>query len=200
MIAIVDSGGANLKSVLIALKRLSKVEVQITSSPEVVLGADRVILPGVGTAGGCKDQLQKNQLWSVLQNINVPVLGICIGMQLMAEQLMEGPCTGLGLIPAPVDRFPLRETYPVPHMGWNQIKVIKKNPLLENLDGDWFYFTHSYRLPLIDESLAQTNYGEEFSSVVQKDNWFGVQFHPEKSAEAGERLLKNFLQTNFLRN
>lgn len=195
MIALIDSGGANIRSIHMALDRIG-AEVELTLDPRKIQQADALILPGVGTAAVCREKLIENGLFSALTSVTAPVLGICIGMHLLGEELVEGDCQGLGLIPCRVDRLSSSPGFPVPHMGWNQIKVKAEDPLLRGLDDAWFYFTHSYCLPLVPETIAETEYQQVFSAVVKKDNWYGVQFHPERSAESGLHLLKNFVEMN----
>lgn len=194
MIAVVDSGGANIRSIVTALERLGEVAV-LTSDPEILRRADRLILPGVGSALKCREKLDQLGIIAILCELKVPILGICIGMQILFESLEEGPCFGLGLIPGTVDRFIPQKGFPVPHMGWNQIRVLRRDRLLEGLDEAWVYYTHSYKASMVEGyTLASSQYSCEFSAVVKKENWYAVQFHPEKSAEAGQRLLKNFLE------
>lgn len=195
MIGLVDSGGANICSLLLALKSIG-AEVVLSDHPKDLEAAERILLPGVGSAGVCMQRLQKNDLTSFLKQLRVPVLGICIGMQLQCEYLEEGQINGLKIVEGRVEEFSRVENFPVPHMGWNRIKVIREDPLLEGLDQQWFYFAHSYRLAFTADSLALTEYSEEFSSVIRKDNWYGVQFHPEKSGWAGLKLLDNFVKVN----
>ncbi|MBK8202928.1 MAG: imidazole glycerol phosphate synthase subunit HisH [Bdellovibrionales bacterium] len=194
MIAVVDSGGANIRSIVTALEGLGE-EAKLTCDPEILRRADRLVLPGVGSALKCREKLDQSGMIPLLCELKVPILGICIGMQILFESLDEGPCSGLGFISGTVDRFIPQKGFPVPHMGWNQIRVLRGDSLLEGLDEAWFYYTHSYKAPMAEGyTLASSQYSCEFSAVVKKENWYGVQFHPEKSAEAGQRLLKNFLE------
>jgi glutamine amidotransferase len=195
MIAVVDSGGANIRLIVTALEGLGE-EAKLTCDPEILRRADRLVLPGVGSALKCREKLDQSGIIPLLCELKVPILGICIGMHILFESLEEGPCFGLGLLPGTVDRFIPQKGFPVPHMGWNQIRILRGDSLLEGLDEAWFYYTHSYKAPMVEGgcTLASSQYSCEFSAVVKKENWYGVQFHPEKSAEAGQRLLKNFLE------
>lgn len=195
MMAIIDSGGANIQSVRTALEKLGEQTV-LTNDPEIIGRADSIILPGVGSALKCRQSLDKAGILPLMFELKTPVLGICIGMQILFDRLEEGPCSGLGLFSGTVERFTSQKGFPVPHMGWNQIKVLREDRLLEGLDEAWVYYTHSYKAPIVEDgyTLASSQYSCEFSAVVKNENWYGVQFHPEKSAEAGQRLLKNFLE------
>ena len=192
-IAVVDSGGANIASVLHALGRLG-VEPAFTADPAVIRGADRVILPGVGAAGHAMDVLRQNGLVEVIRSLSQPVLGICLGMQLLFESSEEDDAELLGLIPARLARLPDRAGLRVPHMGWNAIAATAADPLTAGLDEHWFYFVHSYAAPVGAWTLATARHGDPFSAVVRQRNFSGAQFHPERSAAAGARLLRNFLE------
>lgn len=193
MIAIVDYEAGNIGSVANALARLG-VEFTVTSDTKVIKDADGVIFPGQGRAGTAMASLRKNGLVGVLPELTQPFLGICLGMQLMVGELEEDNVRGLGIIPGSCIRF--REIKPVPHMGWNNLHIKKKSQLLENIQDDsYMYFVHSYFVEAPEEfTLSTTDYGGEFASVIAKDNFFGVQAHPEKSAKTGETILKNFLK------
>ncbi len=193
MSIIVDSGGSNIGSVLYALERLGK-PATLSRDPEQIAAADHVILPGVGSAPSGMNKLQQRELVDCLQNLKQPVLGICLGMQLMFDHSEEGDTNCLGIIPGAISHFPQMENMSIPHMGWNQIKTQKQSPLLTGLDESWFYFVHSYHASVSNNTLASCDYGIEFSAIVQQDNYFACQFHPEKSASAGARLLQNFLE------
>lgn len=192
-IAVVNSGGANISSVLHALGRLG-AEPQFTADPEIIRAADRVILPGVGAAGHAMDVLRNYGLVDLLRSLTQPVLGICLGMQLLFESSEEDDAGLLGLVPARLTRLPDRKGLRVPHMGWNAINNKTEDPLTQTLDENWFYFVHSYAAPLGDWTLSSSRHGTEFSAVVRRDNFCGAQFHPERSAAAGARLLQNFLE------
>jgi glutamine amidotransferase len=193
-IAVVDSGGANISSVLHALRRLGEEPV-FTADPEFIRRAQRVILPGVGAAGHAMDVLRARGLAGVIGQLTQPVLGICLGMQLLFESSEEDDCRLLGLIPARLHRLPEKSGLRIPHMGWNALKNVKPDPLSDPLDGRWFYFVHSFAAPVGDWTLSTCTHGVEFSAIVRRENFFGAQFHPERSAVAGARLLKEFLET-----
>ena len=192
-LAVVDSGGANIASVMQALGRLG-VEAAFTSEAEVIQRADRVILPGVGSAGAAMNKLRGTGLDQLIPQLRQPVLGICLGMQLLFERSTESDTRMLGIINSDVERLPDAPGLRIPHMGWNQVDICRSDPLLKGLEEGWFYFVHSYAVPLGDWTLASSQHGETFSAVVQQDNFRGAQFHPERSAASGARLLKNFLE------
>jgi glutamine amidotransferase len=193
MIAIVNSGGANLASVIFAIERLKKPYV-FTDDPDVITKASHVILPGVGAAAMAMKTLKDSELIECLRKLTQPVMGICLGMQLLFEHSEEGDVDLLKLLPARVIKF-AESDLPVPHIGWNRLEVIKSNPLLEGLDSNPFvYFVHSYYAPVGDYTAALTNYSTPFTSVVSHDNIFGCQFHPERSGKPGARILKNFTE------
>jgi glutamine amidotransferase len=195
-VAIIDSGGANLASLVYALERLGAHGV-VTDQPEVIRGATRVLLPGVGSAGNAMARLRAARLDTLIPELTQPLLGICLGMQLLFEASEEGDggdTTCLGILPGRVARMPASPERPVPHMGWNRLRILQPDPLLEGLgDADYFYFVHSYAAPVGPHSLAVTEYGTEFTSVARRGNFRGAQFHPERSARPGARLLANFL-------
>jgi glutamine amidotransferase len=178
-LAIIDSGGANIASVRYAIERLG-VSAELTTDPERVRSATHVILPGVGMAADCMARLQQTGLVDTIKQLKQPLLGICVGMQLLFESSDEGEVSCLGVLPGRVQRFPDRAGLPVPHMGWNQLQ-------------DYVYFVHSFAAPVTDMTLASTEYGAPFSAIVQKGNIYGVQFHPERSARVGAIILRNFL-------
>ncbi len=193
-LAIIDSGGANIASLQFAIERLG-VEASLTTDPAVLMSATHVILPGVGAAADCMARLESLQLADTIRALRQPLLGICVGMQLLFDASDEGNVACLGMFPGRVQRFPDRPGLPVPHMGWNQIKATRPTPLLEGLGADdYVYFVHSYAAPIGNDTLATTDYGHAFSAAVQRENVFGVQFHPERSARAGATILGNFLK------
>ena len=193
-LAIIDSGGANIASLQFAVQRLG-IESDLTTDPERLKAASHVLLPGVGAAADCMGRLQQAGLVDTIRSLKQPLLGICVGMQLMFESSEEGDVTCLGLFPGRVSRFQDRDGFPVPHMGWNQLEFSRASPLLNEIEnGDYVYFVHSYAAPVSDLTVATTSYGNEFSAVVQRGNVYGAQFHPERSAKIGAQLLKNFLQ------
>ena len=193
-LAIIDSGGANIASVQHALQRLGAAAT-FTADRQVIASADRVILPGVGAAGAAMDHLQQQSLVSCIRGLQQPVLGICLGMQLLFESSAENDVDCLGIIPGRLQHFTAAPGLRVPHMGWNHTHQEQADPLMKGLEQDaWCYFAHSYFAPLGPHTLASANHGELFSAVVRKDNFWGAQFHPERSARAGARLLENFLE------
>lgn len=193
-LAIIDSGGANIGSVRYALQRLGAESV-FTADPDVIRRAERVILPGVGAAAAAMTQLRAHDLVSCIRGLTQPVLGICLGMQLLFESSSEGDVDCLGLVPGRLERFEEKPGLRVPHMGWNHADIVREDPLLEGLDHEpWFYFVHSYYAPIGPATLASCQHGVAFSAIVQQANFRGAQFHPERSAGQGARILKNFLE------
>ena len=192
-IAVVNSGGANISSVLHALKRLG-TEPKFTADAGVIRAADRVILPGVGAAGRAMDTLRSHGLTEVIRKLTQPVLGICLGMQLLFDSSAEDETKLLGLIPARLELLPGGPGLRVPHMGWNAISNMRPDPLTSSLDGKWFYFVHSYAAPVGDWTLSTSRHGQVFSAIVRWNNFYGAQFHPERSAKAGAELLREFLE------
>lgn len=199
MIGIVDYGMGNLFSVSKALERLG-ADYFISDEKDDLLNADALILPGVGSFRDAMERLQVDTIKEFAAS-GRPLLGICLGMQLLFEKSEENGLTnGLGLLPGSVRRFPGQtsegETYKVPHMGWNRLEFVKSSPLLKNLDEDYVYFVHSYFVNAenSDVLLAKANYHEQVAAVVGRDQIFGMQFHPEKSSKLGMDLLNNFLQ------
>jgi glutamine amidotransferase len=192
-IVLVDAGGTNIGSVRYALQRLG-VDAELTADAATIRAADKVILPGVGAAGPGMARLHELGLVELMRSLTQPVLGVCLGMQLLCERSEEADVDCLGLIPARVLRFVETLGVRVPHMGWNQLKVRQEHPLLTGLgERDRAYFVHSYAVPVGDYSLATVDYSGEFSAVIAHDNFHGMQFHPERSADVGAKLLKNFL-------
>lgn len=192
-LAIIDSGGANIASLRYAIERLG-VPSQLTTDKLVIRNATHVILPGVGAAADCMGRLEHADLVDTILNLQQPFLGICVGMQLLFDSSEEGDVDCLGLLSGRVRRFPNRDGLPVPHMGWNNLELARPSPLLNNFtEEDYVYYVHSYCAPVGDDTVASTNYGENFSAIVQHENVFGVQCHPERSAKSGALLLKNFL-------
>lgn len=192
MIAIIDSGGANLASVVDAFERLG-ASAELTDDPERVRAGDKVVLPGVGAAADAMERLRRGGLDRCLKELTQPVLGICLGMQLLFQSSEEGPTDCLGLIPGRVARLSPRGL-PVPHMGWNEVACARPTPLFTGIaSGAFFYFVHSYRAESGPWTTATCDYGETVPAAVAHGNFFGVQFHPERSSQAGARLLRNFL-------
>ncbi len=193
MIAIVNSGGANLASVIFAIERLGKPYV-FTADPDVIAKASHVLLPGVGTAGMAMKTLRASGIVDCLRAVTQPIMGICLGMQLLFEYSEEGNVDLLARLPARVQKFE-NIGLPVPHMGWNRLDIVRDNPLLKGLDEKpYVYFVHSYYAPVAGYAVATTDYGLPFSSVVNRDNVFGCQFHPERSGKNGAQILKNFTE------
>ncbi|ATZ11938.1 imidazole glycerol phosphate synthase subunit HisH [Erwinia amylovora] len=193
-VVILDTGCANLSSVKWAVQRLGYQPV-VSKEAEIVLNADKLFLPGVGTARAAMDQLGERDLIDLIKTCTQPVLGICLGMQLLGSDSDEGGgVPTLNIIDQPVKRM-TDHGLPLPHMGWNQITSQAGNHLFRGIeDGAYFYFVHSFAMPVNAFTIAQSDYGEPFTAAVQKDNFFGVQFHPERSGAAGAQLLKNFLE------
>lgn len=193
-LAIIDSGGANIASLRYAIERLG-VESDLTTDPARLRAASHVILPGVGAASDCMSRLEKANLVDTIRTLQQPLLGICVGMQLLFDSSEEGDVRCLGLLPGRVQRFADREGLPVPHMGWNQLNLAQPSPLFDDIqNGDYVYFVHSYAAPLGSHSIASSEYGVPFTAVVQRGNVYGAQFHPERSARIGSLLLRNFLR------
>jgi len=194
-VVLVDAGGTNIGSVRYALQRLG-VEAALTADAAAIRAADKVILPGVGAAGPGMARLRELGLVDLLRLLTQPVLGVCLGMQLLCAHSEEGDTACLGLIPTPVRRFTGAPDLRVPHMGWNRVTAQREHPLLAGLgDDEQAYFVHSYAVPTGDWTLASSDYGEPFSAVIARGNFLGMQFHPERSAAVGARLLKNFLDS-----
>ncbi|MEO6953246.1 MAG: imidazole glycerol phosphate synthase subunit HisH [Polyangia bacterium] len=191
-VVIVDNGGANIASVQFALERLGASAV-LSADADTIRCAPRVLLPGVGAAGGAMARLRAAGLDTVLRELTQPLLGICLGMQLLFESSEEGDVACLGVIPGRVKRFVT--ALPVPHMGWNQLELVADEPLLQGIeDAQYAYFVHSYNAPVGPHTVATTRYDVPFSAAVRHRNFHGVQFHPERSAKVGARILRNFLE------
>lgn len=194
MIVVVDSGGANIASILFALERLG-VKGVLTSDTDVIARADRVILPGVGAAGAAMAQLRERNLEECVRSLTQPVLGICLGMQLLFSQSDENETDMLGIVDGTVEKFDQNLCKIVPHMGWNTVSFNKDHPLTRGIENEsYFYFVHSYRAEVDDYTIGKTEYGSPFSAIIAQDNFMGCQFHPEKSGEVGAQLLKNFTE------
>lgn len=194
MIAIIDVSGNNLASVVNAVKRLGYA-AELTHQPKKLAAASHIILPGVGTAARGMAALKQYNLIEPLRATSKPLLGICLGMQLLLDYSEEGNVPCLGMIPGFAKRLTPQANMPVPHMGWNSLEWIKTCPLARGLKTkSWMYFVHSYALPVTQNTLATCSYSENFSAVINKDHIYGMQFHPEKSSDEGLTLLKNFLE------
>jgi glutamine amidotransferase len=193
-LAIIDSGGANIGSVVHALKRLG-AEPVFTADAATIRAADRVLLPGVGAAGAAMSRLRETGLAQCIRELRQPVLGICLGMQLLFEKSEEDDTECLGIVPGTLKKMNSSRGVRVPHMGWNTTTVVRDDPLLTGLkENPWFYFVHSYCAPPGDATLATCLHGEPFTAIVRQGNFCGAQFHPERSAVNGARLLANFLE------
>jgi glutamine amidotransferase len=202
-IVIIDTGCANISSVQFAIERLG-AKVTVSAEPDVIRAADKVFLPGVGSAFAAMKSIKQKQLVELVQSLTQPVLGICLGMQLMTRASEESPGSHLdvsatdnidclSLIDTEIKRMQAGDLV-LPHMGWNQIKVEQAHPLFKDIpDGSFFYFVHSFCAPLSEYTLASCEYGQGFSASIGNGNFFGVQFHPERSGEAGAKLLSNFI-------
>jgi imidazole glycerol-phosphate synthase subunit HisH len=195
-IVIVASGGANIASLQYALQRLHAAS-DVSADAARIQAATHVILPGVGAAADAMSRLRRAGLHEVIPQLTRPVLGICLGMQLLFEASEEGRAHCLGIIPGLAVRFIEAPGRPVPHMGWNTLEIQRDSLLLSGLgDDDYAYFVHSYALPVSETTAAISRYGVPFSACVEWRNFYGVQFHPERSAAVGARLLQNFLAIN----
>jgi imidazole glycerol-phosphate synthase subunit HisH len=193
-VVIVDSGGANLASLRYALERLG-AHTKVTADGSTIASAERVVLPGVGAAGDAMGRLRAAGLTNVLRTLTQPVLGICLGMQLLFRSSEEGATQCLGILADTVRRLEAAPGRPVPHMGWNELEGRRENPLLEGLAArEYAYFVHSYAAPVSQHTLATTDYGGPLSAVVRRGNFWGTQFHPERSGRAGARVLANFVR------
>lgn len=195
-VAIINSGGANIASLRFALQRLN-VGSTLTADPAIIRNASHVILPGVGAAADAMQRLREQGLDGLLRELAQPVLGICLGMQLLAERSDEQATDCLGIIPGRAEKLRGNTQQPVPNMGWCQIEATHDHPLLHNIDsGSYFYFLHSYALPVHNYTLATAVHAERFTAILARRNFVATQFHPERSASAGAQLLRNFLEWN----
>jgi imidazole glycerol-phosphate synthase subunit HisH len=193
-VAVVSGGGRNINSVLFALERLN-VTPLLTTEAAAIAAADRVILMGVGAAGPGMEKLRRLGLVDCFRRLEQPLLGICVGMQLLYERSAEGEVECLGILPGRIERFREQPDLAVPQMGWNRIEVRQPdNPLLAGMqNGDQAYYANSYYAPASDLAIATSDYGVNLAAVVNRGNVYGCQFHPEKSRRVGQRILENFL-------
>ena len=192
-VAVVDAGGANLASVLFALERLD-CRARMARDADELRGSSHVILPGVGAAAPAMALLRERGLDSALRAPEAPLLGICLGMQLLFDASEEGCAAGLGLLPGRVARLEGGPAERIPHMGWNSLQPLRASALLEGIDAQsQFYFVHGYAAPVTADCVALSKHGAPFAAIVQRGCVAGVQFHPERSAAAGQRLLANFI-------
>lgn len=194
MIAIVKYNAGNIFSVYCALKRLG-YEAVLTDDPEVLRKADKVVFPGVGEAGAAMEHLNANGLADVIRSLKQPVLGICIGMQLLCRHSEESDVDCLGIFDTDIVKFnPSDPELKVPQMGWNQINALKTDLFKDVKPGSYVYYVHSYHAPICPYTIAETDYNGNYSAALHKDNFYATQFHPEKSGSVGEQILKNFLE------
>ncbi len=187
---IVNYGAGNIKSIQFAFQRLG-YDAVLTNDPNELIKADKVIFPGVGEASSAMKKLKESGLDTIIPQLQQPVLGICLGMQLMCKHTEEGNTDGLGIFDVDVKRF--SNQVKVPQMGWNTVRNLKSDLFKGISEGDYMYLVHSYYAENCDEAIATSDYEIEYASALENDNFFGVQFHPEKSSKVGERLLQNFL-------
>lgn len=192
-VAIIDGGGANIASLQFALARLG-VAGELTADPAVIRSASHVILPGVGAARAAMGRLRQKGLADLIPTLTQPVLGICLGLQLLFESSEEDDTECLGILEGAVRRFMPAPGRPVPHMGWNQVMPTGRTPLFEDVpNNSYFYFVHSYAAGIGPATTGRTDYGWPFSAVVESRNFLATQFHPERSGPLGARILGNFL-------
>lgn len=196
-VVIIKYNAGNIRSVEFALKRLG-ITPEITANPEKILRADKVIFPGVGEAAGTMNYLREHKLDELIISLKQPVLGICLGLQLMCRHSEEGNTTCLGIFNEEVKRFrpaPGDENiHKVPHMGWNTLNSVKSELFSSSLENQYVYFVHSYYASTGEHTIATTQYTQTFSAALHKDNFYATQFHPEKSGTVGARILENFIR------
>lgn len=192
-LVITDTGCANISSVRFAIERLG-YQVEVSDDADVIEAADKVFLPGVGAAAAAMEQIRDKNLTELLPRLTQPVLGICLGMQLMTRYSEEGAAQCLGMIDTDVRRMQVGDLR-LPHMGWNQIRSQQGSPLFNGIeDGSYFYFVHSYAVAPGAHTLSSCDYGGHFSASIAQGNFYGVQFHPERSGPVGAKLLRNFIE------
>ncbi|HEY4617488.1 MAG TPA: imidazole glycerol phosphate synthase subunit HisH [Flavobacterium sp.] len=192
-IVIINYGAGNIQSIMFAIERLGYKAV-LSNIPEVIKAADKVIFPGVGEASSAMEMLLESGLDTLIPTLKQPVLGICLGMQLMCNRSEEGNTKGLGIFDVDVIKFTPKVK--VPQMGWNNIYNLKSDLFKGVNENEYMYLVHSFYVPLCTEAIATTNYEVEYASALKKDNFYGTQFHPEKSGDVGEKILGNFLELN----
>jgi glutamine amidotransferase len=193
-VVIIDSGGANIASLRAALNRLG-AESLVTTDHDVIRRAPRVLLPGVGSAHDAMSRLRIAGLDQLIPTLKQPLLGVCLGMQILFERSEEGPANCLGVIPGNIGKLTSVPGRPVPHMGWNQMTQVRADPLLDGVSSlDHVYFVHSFAAPTSTATVAITDYGVALTAVARRDNFCGTQFHPERSGVVGARILANFLK------
>jgi len=197
-VAIIDYNAGNVQSVIYALNRLG-IEPILTNDVDEIKSADKVIFPGVGEASSCMKSLKEAKLYELIPTLKQPFLGICIGLQLMCEHSEEGNVDCLGIFPLKVKKFSTTnahgETFKVPHMGWNTITSLQTTLLKETIEQSYVYYVHSYFAELSETyTIAKSDYANEYSAALKKDNFYAVQFHPEKSGDIGSQILKQFIE------
>lgn len=192
-IVIINYGAGNIQSIIFAIERLGYKAV-LSNDPEEIKAADKVIFPGVGEASSAMKMLEESGLATLIPTLKQPVLGICLGMQLMCKHSQEGDTTGLGIFDVDVIKF--SNQVKVPQMGWNTIYNLKSGLFEGIAEKEYMYLVHSFYAPLCNETIATTEYGIAYSSALENNNFYGTQFHPEKSGDMGEKILKNFLELN----
>jgi glutamine amidotransferase len=195
-IAIIDSGGANIASLLYAFQRLGATAT-LTTDPAEIRNASRVLLPGVGAARDAMDRLRNENLIDLIRGLTQPVLGICLGMQLLADASEEDDVECLGIVRGIAKKLQPRNDFPVPNMGWCAVSRTQNHDVLKDMDdGSYFYFVHSYALPVSDHTIATALHAEPFSAMVCHENFVAAQFHPERSSQNGAHLLARFIGSN----
>ena len=190
-VVIINYGAGNIQSIKFAFERLG-IHPILTDDSEEILTSDRVIFPGVGEASSAMAKLRSTGLDKLIPDLRQPVLGICLGMQLMCEYSEEGDTTGLGIFDVPVKRF--NHGVKVPQIGWNTIEDLKSDLFSSISDKEYIYLVHSYYAPICEDTIAISDYGKAYSSALGRENFYGVQFHPEKSSTVGARILENFIK------
>ncbi len=188
-LVIIDYGAGNIQSIKFAFQRLG-INAELSNDAKVIRNADKVIFPGVGEASSAMKKLLASGLDVIIPDLKQPVLGICLGMQLMCNSSEEGNTNGLGIFNTEVKRF--SNAVKVPQVGWNKIENLESD-LFKGLESDFIYLVHSFYAPKVKETIATSTYGIEYSAALQKDNFFGTQFHPEKSGNYGAKILENFI-------
>ncbi|MEQ9583532.1 MAG: imidazole glycerol phosphate synthase subunit HisH [Arenibacter sp.] len=191
-IVIIDYGAGNIQSIKFAFQRLG-YEAILSKAADEIMAADKVIFPGVGEASSAMKKLRESKLDQIIPKLTQPVLGICLGMQLMCHSSQEGDTQGLGIFDVDVVKF--SKEVKVPQIGWNQITNLKSDLFKNVKEKEHIYLVHSFYAPLCEETIAEAEYGLGYSAALKKDNFYGTQFHPEKSREAGEQILRNFIET-----
>lgn len=194
-LAIIKYNAGNIQSVLVALERLG-VQAEVTDNAEKIRSADKVIFPGVGEASSAMNSLRQNKLDEVIKELKQPVLGICVGMQLLCEHSEENNTECLGIVPVKVKKFKIgTQIIKIPQVGWNTIYDLKSDLFANIPENSYIYNVHSYYADDSEYTIAKCNYGLEYAAAVKKDNFYGVQFHTEKSATTGDKIIKNFLES-----